>query len=86
MYSLLRSLGISPVRVRYHAGDIARLEVPPEAIARLCQPAERDVLVAHFRDLGFRFVTLDLAGFRSGSLNQLIPTLISSDELVRGRP
>ena len=68
----LRSLGLREVRVRYHRGDIARLEVPAHEIERLCQTAVREPLIAHFRGLGFKFIALDLEGFRSGSLNQLV--------------
>jgi uncharacterized protein len=68
----LRALGLIEVRVRYHRGDVARLEVPASAIERLCQAEIRQPLVAHFRGLGFKFITLDLEGFRSGSLNQLV--------------
>jgi uncharacterized protein len=68
----LRSLGLREVRVRYHRGDLARLEVPADAIARLADPAVRRDLAEHLRKLGFKFVTLDLEGFRSGSLNQVI--------------
>lgn len=69
----LRDLGLSTVRVRYHEGDLARLEVPAEAIAQLCEPAARQELAAHLKSLGFKFITLDLEGFRSGSLNDLVP-------------
>jgi uncharacterized protein len=68
----LRGLGLRTVRVRYHKGGLARLEVPPEAIAMLCEPETRTALAAEFRRLGFKFITLDLEGFRSGSLNELI--------------
>jgi len=68
----LRSLGLREVRVRYHKGDLARLEVPVEAIAQLADAARRRDLVERLRSLGFKFVTLDLEGFRSGSLNQVI--------------
>jgi pyridinium-3,5-biscarboxylic acid mononucleotide sulfurtransferase len=70
---VLRSLGLRTVRVRYHAGDIARLEVPAEEIADLCQPTSRAFLAAELKRLGFQYVTIDLEGFRSGSLNQVIP-------------
>ena len=69
----LRSLGLRTLRVRYHRGDLARLEVPLDALPRLCEPGIRDKLVRRLRELGFRFVTLDLEGFRSGSLNTLVP-------------
>ena len=68
----LREQGLSTVRVRYHEGDLARLEVPAEAIAQLCEPAAREALAAYLKKLGFKYVTLDLEGFRSGSLNDLI--------------
>ncbi len=69
----LRGLGLTDVRVRYHRGDLARLEVPADAVQRLCQDPVRGEIVAHLAQLGFRFVTLDLEGFRSGSLNALVP-------------
>jgi pyridinium-3,5-biscarboxylic acid mononucleotide sulfurtransferase len=71
----LRSCGLRTVRVRYHRGDLARLEVPLEAVAPLCHPPTRDAVVAHLRSLGFRYVTLDLEGFRSGSQNAVLATL-----------
>jgi uncharacterized protein len=69
----LRELGLREVRVRYHRGDVARLEVPLDAIAALSRQQTREPLVARLRSLGFRYVTLDLEGFRSGSLNALVP-------------
>ncbi|MBX9792266.1 MAG: ATP-dependent sacrificial sulfur transferase LarE [Pirellulales bacterium] len=69
----LRGLGLQSLRVRYHRGDLARLEVPLEAVPRLCEPSVREELVRQLREIGFRFVTLDLEGFRSGSLNTLLP-------------
>jgi uncharacterized protein len=68
----LRSLGMRTVRVRYHRGDMARLEVPVEEIARMCDPAIRPALLAELRHLGFKYVTLDLEGFRSGSQNLVL--------------
>jgi uncharacterized protein len=56
------------IRVRDHL-PIARLEVPPEEIARLVQPEARTVAVEKLRALGYRYVTLDLSGYRMGSLN-----------------
>lgn len=69
----LRSLGLREVRVRYHKGDLARLEVPAEAIARLAQPDVRAALAARLKQIGFKYITLDLEGFRSGSLNEVLP-------------
>lgn len=69
----LRSRGLRLLRVRYHKNDLARIEVPPEELAALARPEVRSELVAAFRAAGFKFVTLDLEGFRSGSLNALVP-------------
>lgn len=68
----LREQGLRELRVRYHKGDLARIEVPADAIARLAEPQLRSALAAEFKRLGFKFITLDLEGFRSGSLNQII--------------
>jgi uncharacterized protein len=75
----LRALGLGVIRVRLHENDLARLEVPLDAIARLCEPAVRGPLVAQLRELGFRYITLDLEGFRSGSFKQLVAV----EELTR---
>jgi uncharacterized protein len=75
----LRSLGFRELRVRYHDGDMARIEVPLSELSKLCQPENRERVVAELLSLGFKFITLDLAGFRSGNLNRLI----SSAELQR---
>lgn len=72
----LRGLGFRECRVRLHEGELARIEVPRERLARLYEPAVRDKLAQRFKELGFQFVTLDLEGFRSGSLN----TLVSLDQ------
>lgn len=68
----LREQGLRTVRVRYHKGDVARLEVPIDALAKLCDQPVREALVATLKSLGFKYVTLDLEGFRSGSLNALV--------------
>jgi len=68
----LRDEGFTNVRVRYHRGDLARLEVPLEQLERLSQFPLRESLVDQLAAIGFKFVTIDLAGFRSGSLNQLV--------------
>jgi len=67
----LRGLGFLPVRVRYE-GATARLEVAPEEIGRL---AEMHAAVsARFKEIGFIYVAVDLTGFRSGSLNEVLKT------------
>jgi pyridinium-3,5-biscarboxylic acid mononucleotide sulfurtransferase len=68
----LRGLGLANLRVRYHKGDLARIEVPAEAIAALTQPETREKVLAELRRLGFSYVTLDLEGFRSGSMNRVL--------------
>jgi len=65
----LRQLGLRNVRVRHH-DDIARIEVPRSDVARLLADDVVDGLVRHIKNLGFKYVTLDLQGFRSGSLNE----------------
>jgi uncharacterized protein len=75
----LRSLGFRELRVRYHAGDLARIEVPVHEIGDLCRDEVRASVVRKLSELGFKFVTLELAGFRSGNLNRLI----APEELVR---
>jgi pyridinium-3,5-biscarboxylic acid mononucleotide sulfurtransferase len=71
--TVLRALGLKECRVRYHEGDLARLEVPACAIPLLAGEAVRSELAREFHRIGFTFVTLDLDGFRSGSLNELVP-------------
>ena len=71
--SWLRQKGLRLLRVRYHKGDLARIEVPLEELVRLASPGVRSEMIEALRALGFKFVTLDLEGFRSGSLNTLIP-------------
>lgn len=68
----LRSLGYRDCRVRLHEGELARVEVPAADLARLADPALRHELAAKLKGLGFKYVTLDLEGFRSGSLNDLV--------------
>jgi uncharacterized protein len=69
----LRLRGFSPLRVRYHRGDMARIEVAVEALPRLVDPELRQEVVEQLTALGFKYVSLDLKGFRSGSLNEILP-------------
>jgi pyridinium-3,5-biscarboxylic acid mononucleotide sulfurtransferase len=66
---LLHAMGFAVARVRYH-GDVARLEVESAAIPRLLEPEIRDTVDRELKRIGFRFITVDLKGFRSGSLNE----------------
>ncbi len=65
----LRSLGLRQVRCRHH-DDMARIEVDPEYMPILLE--HREAIVARFKEIGFRYVTIDLQGFRSGSLNEVL--------------
>ena len=66
---LLHSMGFAIARVRYH-GEVARLELEQSEIARVFEPAIRETIDREFKKIGFRFVAIDLKGFRSGSLNE----------------
>jgi len=69
----LRDRGFEPLRVRYHRGDVARIEVAADALARFADESFRREVVEHLKSLGFNYVSLDLEGFRSGSLNAVLP-------------
>ena len=69
---LLKSLGLRECRVRLHEGELARIEAPLSEVARLAEEGVRHLLTERLKGLGFRFVTLDLEGFRSGSLNGMV--------------
>ena len=63
--------GFFEERVRLH-GRLARIEVPPRDIARIASEEVREPLVEAFREMGFQFVSLDLAGYRTGSMNRTL--------------
>jgi len=68
----LRALGFRQCRVRHH-GDIVRIEIAREELERALDSAMAAEFTRIFKALGFKFVTLDLEGFRSGSMNALLP-------------
>lgn len=68
----MKEHGFREFRVRYH-GDLARIEVAEAETYRLFDKSMREAVVNRFKELGFRFVSLDLQGFRSGSLNEGLP-------------
>lgn len=70
---LRQRLGIRELRVRHEAHDLARIEVAVDELPRLVAGNLRGEITDRLRELGFRFVTLDLDGFRSGSLNAALP-------------
>lgn len=67
----LRDLGFTTFRVRYHH-EVARIEVAENDLARMVTPEVRHPLIAFFQQAGFTYVTLDLQGFRSGSMNAML--------------
>jgi pyridinium-3,5-biscarboxylic acid mononucleotide sulfurtransferase len=66
-------LWLRELRVRHEAHDLARLEVPVAEISRLTEDSVRRAISRKLHELGFKYVTLDLDGFRSGSLNEALP-------------
>jgi len=74
----LRAMGFRQVRVRHH-GEIVRIEIAREELPRALTAEMAREFTSIFKQLGFKFVTLDLEGFRSGSMNQLL----SAAELLR---
>lgn len=67
----LIGLGFSQVRVRHH-GRTARIEIPLEEIGSLLDPRTRNRVVKRLKEIGFTYVTLDLQGYRSGSMNEVL--------------
>jgi uncharacterized protein len=76
----LRAMGFRQFRVRHH-GEMVRVEIAREELPRALTAEMARDFTAVFKGLGFKFVTLDLEGFRSGSMNQLL----TAEELARGR-
>ena len=74
----IRGLGFRQFRVRHH-GEIVRIEIAREELPRALDPTMAAQFTSIFKALGFQFVTLDLEGFRSGSMNVLLP----AEDLVR---
>lgn len=68
---LMLDLGFRQVRVRMH-DMTARIEVLPEDIQRAAEPKNRDIINTRFKEYGFKYITLDLAGYRTGSMNEAL--------------
>jgi uncharacterized protein len=68
---LREAFGLGQLRVRDHL-PVARIEVPEADLSRLVEPDARSQIVANLKALGYTYVTLDLAGFRSGSSNEVL--------------
>ncbi len=77
----LRALGFRQLRVRHH-GDVARIEVPKNDIARLVDQETSRQVIARMKEAGFTYVTIDLEGFRSGSMNEVLKSARGSDLLI----
>ena len=69
--NLLRALNFRQFRVRHH-GEVARIEVLPEEIAKLCEDPVRTQIVDVAREAGFQYVAADLVGYRTGSMNETL--------------
>jgi uncharacterized protein len=74
----LRSLGLRQLRVRHH-GQVARIELDEGGMAVLMRDGRRQAVVSRLKELGFAYVTLDLGGFRSGSMNEVLKHAPATD-------
>ena len=81
----LRRLGFRGMRVRHH-DSLARLEFAPEELSRALTPEMRCLLVAEIKKLGYRYVTIDLEGYRTGSLNEVLEWPSRSESKAPGTP
>jgi uncharacterized protein len=70
--TFLRDHGFRFFRVRHHDDRTARIEIGPQEFSRLIDPSFRENLVSRFKSLGFAYVTLDLQGYRTGSMNEVL--------------
>jgi pyridinium-3,5-biscarboxylic acid mononucleotide sulfurtransferase len=71
--TFLRDLGFRSFRVRFHDERTARIEIAPRDIRRLLEDDLRERIVAQLKGLGFAYITLDLQGYRTGSMNEVLP-------------
>ena len=74
---ILRALGFSQTRVR-HYGDTARIEIAREEMSNVLSMEMFDALSREFKRIGFRFVTVDVDGYRTGALNQVLTQITTS--------
>ena len=79
----LRSLGLRQLRVRHH-GQIARIELDEGGMTVLMRNGRRQAVNDYFKDLGFAYVTLDLGGFRSGSMNEVLAKSSTDSKRISG--
>jgi pyridinium-3,5-biscarboxylic acid mononucleotide sulfurtransferase len=71
--SFLHSLGYDDCRVRVHAGELARVELPAKEIDAFFVAGHSTPVCEKLLQLGFRFATIDMAGFKSGGFNEMVP-------------
>ncbi len=81
---MLRDLGFRVYRVRYH-DRVARVEVASQELQKLLDPEVRDQITQRFREAGFTYVTVDLQGYRTGSLNEAVTAVGRSLSQVADR-
>ena len=81
----LRGLGIGQLRVRHH-GTVARIEVTPADFPALLDEDTRKNIGQYFRSIGYAYVTLDLEGFRSGSMNEALASKIKNQSASKAKP
>ena len=81
----LRGLGIGQLRVRHH-GTVARIEVTPADFPALLDEDTRKNIGQYFRSIGYAYVTLDLEGFRSGSMNEVLASKIKNQSASNAKP
>src|SRR5262249_56298347 len=74
---IMRGLGFSQTRVRHH-GDVARIEIAREEMPRALSVETFDLLSREFKHIGFRFVTIDVDGYRTGALNEILTQIIAT--------
>ena len=74
---ILRSMGFSQTRVRHH-GDIARIEIAREEMPKAFDLRVFDQISAAFKRIGFRFVAIDVDGYRTGALNEVLTQITTS--------
>jgi uncharacterized protein len=75
---VLAGLDFKQFRVRHH-GEMARIEIEPMDFPRILDSNLREKIIASLKALGFTYITLDLIGFRSGSMNEALPSHIKGD-------
>lgn len=81
--TFLRDNGFRRFRVRFHDTSTARVELDPADVSRMVQEPFRSVFVAHLKQLGFTYITLDLQGYRTGSMNETLTQ--EEKEMYAGR-